>query len=149
VTSRSGDASTSYSVTDPNPPEDQKCLSVDASAATLNQSEKKIIGITLSRMNLLKCAYNLTIVSMTASWVVASSGEKLRQIHIDGGTVYDDPSGEGSGFTFPFVPQVTMTDTSTHGIDQIRFNNIGNGVTFTLGFNMLDGTTKTVAFVPA
>lgn len=146
VVASKGSATTSVSITDPIPPSQGQYLGVDVTHAQDGSNGAppgKLTNITFQLVP--GCGTNVTITSLTISWE-ANYGEKVQQIKFDGGNVYSVGGGEGSlsGTTIDIVDQ-TISDANVHSIDFIRWNgNIQNRL-YTMVFNFLDGSNKTVS----
>lgn len=143
-----GDVTRSYSVTDPLPPTAASCFNVDVSGGSISSGDNKLQGINFVRIG--QCDCPITIVSMTNSWT-PDANEKVTKIRVDGSLVYNYSPGLPSGSTEVFdSPQTILTtDFASHALTDIQFQKkIDDVTTFTLVFNMSDGSSSTANFSP-
>lgn len=137
VTGVKGTGSASYRITDPSPPSQSNCLTVNTASAAVSTTD--LTGIVLSRSG--SCSQAITIATMTVSWQPNNS-ENLRTIRIDGSDVYSDVTGQGSGTTFN-ITDVTINDALSHPMNFLRWSADVTNHNFTLTFNMSDGSQRT------
>ena len=138
VTGVKGTGSAAYKITDPSPPAQSNCLTVNTASAAVSTTD--LTGIVLSRSG--SCSQAITIITMTVSWQPNNS-ENLRTIRIDGSDVYSNVTGQGSGTTFDITDKV-INDALSHPINYLRWNTDVTNHNFTLVFKMSDGSQKTV-----
>ncbi len=144
ISTGSGSASNSFSITDPNPATQAACLVVDVSGG--NFSGKKLNGIVLSRTAACNTSNTtLTIVSMTVSWTLDSS-YLLKKIRLDGSNYYNSGSGLGSGSLFTFSSNYVINNSSTHSLDYVQWSSIDSSSTVTMVFHFSDGSASTAVF---
>lgn len=143
VTATKSEARRTFSITDPTPPA-PVCLDVDGSGATVSPGSNKLEGITFNRI--AACGCPITIDSITVTWA-PDANEKLNKIRMDGSLVYNYSPGIPSGSTAvldtPFT--IVLGDLSSHDLTDLQFQKkIDDVTTFTLVFNLNDGTSKSV-----
>lgn len=145
VTATKGDAVKKYSISDTY---QAKCLDIDLATGYVNQGQKKLLDIVLARNEGLdpNCDYNLTIVSLTASWT-PDDNYYLRKIVFDNNFEFFDAFGFSSGTTFDLEGYFEISDSDDHDITYMQWSDLVSGMTITLDFNMDDGTSKSVVFV--
>ena len=116
-------------------------LFVDVSGASLDSSQKRIIGITLENSGLS----NLVIFTITSSW---SSGNLIEGIAIGGTNVWrhnaeGTPDGRQPTDTVLDIVDYTLpVGSGVINIDSIGYNGIMAGDTITILLTMEDATTK-------
>lgn len=141
VTATTGDSSTAVSVVDPLPPAQDTQLLIDTSNATDASNgapPRKLIDITF--MLDPGCGNAVTITSLVISWD-PDLGEAVNQIKFDGSNVGGD--GEVSGTTADITDQY-IADAGVHLIDFIRWDAEIQNRLYTIQFNFIDGTSKSV-----
>lgn len=151
ITGTKGSSSTNVSILDPHPPNNALILLIDtgnAKDASNGAPPKKLTGITFQLQP--GCGGPVTIISMEVSWTSPSGDDddddnKVQQIKFDGGNIYNatGSSGKESGDLIN-TTDVTIADASVHTMDFIRWKDDIQNRLYTITFNFIDGSTKTV-----
>lgn len=142
VTGTKGDATTELSIADPIPPSNGQLLQVDVTSAkdaSNGAPPKKLIGITFQLLP--GCGMAVTITSMTISWL-PDNGEGVLQIKFDGNNVYNSVAVP-SGGTIDITDQ-SIADANVHQVDFIRWDLDIQNRLYTIQFNFIDGSEKTI-----
>ena len=122
------------------------CLNIDTSAVYLSTTTR-IAGIKLENT----CGADIGIVSMSVSWT-GDAARRLTAVQVD------DARASNISFTGSYASGATLdfaaldlyyTDgLAVKDLDHLQFNNnVVPGSQYTLTFNMVDGTSKSVTFV--
>lgn len=112
-------------------------LLVNTAGAVL--SGNTITGITLQNSG----PTNITIASMTVSWSGISGNRRLTSININGGTA-EWTGSAASGVAENITDYALVTGSAAVPL-VLGFNNTISGITVSIVFTMLDGSTKTVS----
>jgi len=146
-TSTYGTASNTFSITDPDPPNEAMCFIPVTTGAVQSDSDFRMYGITIQRDSVLCDGVTLTVTGMTVSWTGAHVSERLRIIEFDPSQPqqYNGNPGLNSGGTFDFgVNDFVLTDNNVHSISYLQWSKkLDPPKTITLTFIFGDGSTKT------
>lgn len=152
ISGTKGSSSTNLSILDPHPPNNALILLIDTSNAkdaSNGAPPKKLTGITFQLQP--GCGGPVTITSMVVSWTPPPGGDdddddnKVQQIKFDGSNIYS-ATGSGGKESGEMIntTDVTIADASVHTMDFIRWKEDIQNRLYTIQFNFIDGSTKTV-----
>lgn len=150
ITGMKGSGATNLSIVDPHPPNNALILLIDtgnAKDASNGAPPKKLTGITFQLTP--GCGGPVTITSMVVSWTPPPGGDdddnKVQQIKFDGGNIYS-ATGSGGKESGDLIntADVTIADASVHTMDFIRWKDDIQNRLYTIQFNFIDGSNKTV-----
>ena len=137
-----GDLSTNYVLVEPGvvsvPQADG--LLVDTSAVAIDPGDNtKVINITIENTG----ALDITIDKMNVSWTGVPGGTKIREIVINGGSVW--AGNKDSGNELDITDFTLVSGAGSYPIDFLDFSKNMGGTTISITFTMGDGSTKTVS----
>jgi hypothetical protein len=133
-----GDANVSYTM---HTPISGNCLSVDAS--NVQASGPNIVQIKFKK----NCLQKIIITWIQVSWS-PNSGEKLKEIQINGTNVYVNNPGVPSGTNLD-VTDYTLSDSSNVPVNHFKFSGNLNGRNMTIVWTFKDNTKQiTSVFIP-
>ena len=141
------DASTKYVLVEPGAASLQgnqaDSLVVDVSNAAIDGSDNtKVIGITIGNSG----DSDIVIDKMTISWTSAPNGTKIKEIVINGGSVWSGNSISGNILD---IINFTLAPGGNYPINYLDFSKNMTGTTLNITFIMSDGSTKsTGSFSP-
>jgi len=147
VVGTTGNANNSFSITDPNPPSQANCL-------TVNTTNAVVVSEWLDQIyasHATNCTDPITIESLVVSWDFVGDDDddyELDQIYFDANSVYQNPNLP-TGSTFNFIAPFDLGVPNSY---QLRMkwdddmDDDDDGVDFTIVFNMEDNSSKTVVF---
>lgn len=138
------DNSTKYVLVEPGagPPAGNQAddLVVDTTSVDLDVGDNtKVIGITMENSG----ASDIVIDKMTVSWTGGTSGNKIQEITIDGGSRWSGNSN--SGTELDITDFTLVSEAGTYPIDSLDFKKNMTGSTIEIIFTMIDASTKTVS----
>lgn len=149
VTTTKGNANNAFSIDDPdvNSSTEATCLIVDISGASFKKNNMRLSGITLQKS--ATCPSPISIVSMNITWTPTNSNT-ISQVKIDETQYYvDSQNVPPTGSTHIFSSSFLLPDTSVYALTYVEWKPPKfDLITATLGFNMADGSTKTVVVTP-
>jgi hypothetical protein len=118
-------------------------LDVDISGSGIDGGDNtKVIGINIDNIGLS----DITIDQMTVSWTGALGGTKINDIYIDGASVW--AGAKNSGATLDIADFTLVVGSGPYVMDFLDFSKNMTGVSITIDFIMLDGSSTSVTFVP-
>jgi type II secretory pathway pseudopilin PulG len=114
-------------------------LVIDSSAATIDAGDTSLVtGITLENTGVS----SIIIDTIIATWTGGTSGSKIKEMTIDGASVW---TGTGNSGQEQDISDVTLTaGTGSIPFDSLDFSKDMTGVTLDLTFTMGDGSTNTI-----
>lgn len=125
----------------PNPTQAEQ-LTIDLSNTQIGGGGNATIsGLKIENIGI----ENITIVSTKISWSGVPSNRNLTNISIDSGSVWT--GSDSSGSSQDISDFVLNLGAGTYPMD-FTFSGSVNGISMTVEFTMLDGSTKTVDFTP-
>ena len=123
-------------------------LEVVTTGKTLTSSNKILGNITMRDIS-PNDGVVITIKNITVSWITNSSSEKISRVKFNGGTYwrgnssYTPNNNQQSGNKLTLKPPYTFTDGIARVLE-LTFVSSMAGKSFTIIFQLSDGTTKTV-----
>lgn len=138
VTDHQRAASTTDSCDTPSVGAQADDLVVDTSGVNLSSNGKIVQGITIENIG----SSDITIDTMTLSWVSSSGGTKLKTIVINSTSVW---SGNANSGVVADISDFTLTaGAGTYNINSIEFSKSMLLALLDITFTMSDGSTKSV-----
>lgn len=118
-------------------------LSVSTSSATIAGSgDVDLMGVTLSNTG----STTITIIRMVVSWTPVAPARRTQTVRIDGADVWTGSAVTGATLN---ITDVSLTASQTKNMDYMRYNGDMSGRTFTIQFQMIDGSSLTTSsFTP-
>jgi hypothetical protein len=118
-------------------------LSVSTSSATIDGGgDIDLMGITLSNVG----SSTITIIQMVVSWTPTAPARRTQIVRIDGTNVWTGNAVTGATLN---ITDVNLSASQTKNMDYMRYNGDMSGRTFTIQFQMIDGSSLTTpSFTP-
>lgn len=111
---------------------------VDISGVFLSNSNRRLSGITLSNVG----SDDLVIAEVIVSWSGVNPNRRITAVVIDGSTLWTGSANSGTTLD---ITDFTLNAGTMYPLTYLGFNNSMNEGTFSITFNMSDGTSKTVS----